>query len=140
MFPTWQKTPNQSEIFWARRDEFLRGPTQQDAFEKLKKELTSTPVFAHYEPARKTVLSADASSYGLGVVLLQEQENGARKPVAYASRSMTSTKQRYAQIEKEALATTWASEKFNDSHPGKRHPHRERPQAFGAAVWLEKLG
>ena len=32
----------------------------------------------------------------------------------FASRSMTSTKQRYAQIEKEALAVTWACEKFAD--------------------------
>ena len=96
------------------KNEFLWGPTQQDAFEKLKKELTSTPVLAHYDPAKETILSADASSYGLGTVLLQEQENGARKPVAYASRSMSSTEQRYAQIEKEALATTWACEKFND--------------------------
>ena len=52
-------------------------------------------------------------------MLLQEQENGARKPVACASRSMTSTEQRYAQIEKEALATTRACEKFNDFILGK---------------------
>lgn len=32
---------------------------------------------------------------------------------------MTSTEQRYAQIEKEALATTWACEKFNDFILGK---------------------
>ena len=32
---------------------------------------------------------------------------------------MTSTEQRYAQIEKEALATSWACEKFNDYILGK---------------------
>ena len=101
------------------KNEFFWGPTQQDAFKKLKKEQTSTPVLTHYDPARKTILSADASSYGIGAVLLQEQENGARKPVAFASRSMTSTEQRDAQIEKEALTTTWAFEKSNDFILGK---------------------
>ena len=45
---------------------------------------------------------------------IQEQQHGGRKPAAYASRSMTSTEQRYTQIQKEALATTWPCEKFND--------------------------
>ena len=34
------------------------------------------------------------------------------EPVSYASRSMSETERRYAQIEKGALATTWACEKF----------------------------
>ena len=39
----------------------------------------------------------------MGAVLLQKQTSGENKPVAYISRSMTSTEQKYAQIEKEAL-------------------------------------
>ena len=42
-----------------------------------------------------------------------------RRPVAYASRSMTDTERRYAQIEKEALAITWACERFADYILGK---------------------
>lgn len=57
---------------------------------------------------------------GLGAVLLQEQENGTGKAVTYASRSMISIEQRYAEFRKEALAATiWACEEFSDYILGK---------------------
>ena len=62
---------------------------------------------------RETVVSADASSFGLGAVM-QGQPSGEMHPVAYASRSMTNTECGYAQIEKEALATTWTLEHWSD--------------------------
>ena len=40
-------------------------------------------------------------------------------PVAYASRSLSPTEQRYAQVEKEALGLTWACERFRDFLLGK---------------------
>lgn len=88
------------------------GPQQQQAFDRLKEQLAKTPVLTYYDPQRPHTLSVDASSYGLGAVLLQEDTDGQRRPVAYASRALTSTEQRYAQVEKEALAITWACEKF----------------------------
>ena len=60
----------------------------------------------------ETLVSADASSNGLGAVLLQKFEAEWR-PVVFASRSMSETETRYAQIEKEALAITWACDKFS---------------------------
>ena len=62
-------------------------------------------VLSPYSPEASTKISADASSHGLGAVLMQEV-NSYWKPVAFASRAMTETECRYAQIEKEALATT----------------------------------
>lgn len=87
---------------------------QIQAFERIKQELSSDTVLALYDPKAPTKVSADASSYGLGAVLLQRSqgEDDKWKPVAYASRAMSSTEQRYAQVEKEALAVTWACEKF----------------------------
>ena len=101
------------------KNEWHWGQAQEESFSRLKKEMTQAPVLAHYCSEKETIISADASSYGFGAVLLQIQEDDTKKPIAYASRSMTSTEQRYAQIEKEALATTWACEKFADFVLGK---------------------
>ena len=95
------------------------GQPQEEAFARIKMELTQPAVLVYYDPAADTKVSADASSHGVGAVLLQ-LHNSSWKPVAFASRSMSETELRYAQIEKEALATTWACEKFKDYLIGKK--------------------
>ena len=96
-----------------KQNQWMWGEPQQRAFTRVKEMLTSSPVLALFDPNLETILSADASSFGLGAVLLQRQPTGDLKPVAYISRSMTPTEQRYAQIE-EALAFTWACERLSD--------------------------
>ena len=95
-----------------KKSTWMWGPEQDQAFTRVKEELSKPTILVLYDPDAATKLSADASSYGLGGVLLQLNESK-WKPVAYASRSMTETERRYAQIEKEALAITWACEKFS---------------------------
>ena len=84
---------------------------QEEAFRLVKAELCKPTVLALYTPDAPTKLSADASSHGLGAVL-QQKTGGEWKPVAYASRSMSDTEKWYAQIEKGALETVWACDKF----------------------------
>lgn len=99
--------------------EFRWGQKHQEAFQVLKSELQSERVLAHYDTDLETVVSADASSFGLGAVLLQKK-NDQVHPVAFASRSLTVAERHgYSQIEKEALALTWACEKFSQYLIGK---------------------
>ena len=112
-------SPNLAELSQPLREllsikkAWLWGPSQEQAFQLVKEELSRPSVLALYDPLAKSKISADASSYGLGAVLLQQQGEKWR-PVAYASRSMSDAERRYAQIEKEALAITWACQKFTN--------------------------
>ena len=75
------------------------GAEQQAAFDATKEELLQPTVLALYNPKAKIKVSADASSFGLGAVLLQQDDRGWH-PVAFASRSLSEVEQRYAQIKK----------------------------------------
>lgn len=86
---------------------------QQDSFEKVKQAMARAPVLAKFSLGLKHRVSADASAHALGAALLQETGRGEWQPVAFASRSMTGAERVYAQLEKEALAITWACEKFD---------------------------
>lgn len=55
----------------------------------------------------------DALFYGLEAVLMQRWLEG-WKPIAYALRTLTLTKQKYAQVEKDALDLTRACKRFKD--------------------------
>ena len=76
-------------------------------FNDLKGLLGSTPVLQYFDRNKPIVLSVDASKNGLGAVLLQEGG-----PVAYASKSLSDSQQRYAQIEKEMLAIAFGCQRF----------------------------
>lgn len=87
---------------------------QRDAFQKVKDLIIKSPVLAIFDPEKTTTISSDSSSYGLGACLLQRQENGENRPVAYISRTLTQTERRYANIEREALGVAWACTKLSD--------------------------
>jgi len=57
----------------------------QIAYEELKQCLIKAPILVFYDVTKEIKVSADASSKGLGAVLLQHE--GGWKPVAFASRT-----------------------------------------------------
>ena len=90
-----EKSKPLRELLSTKNDWIQWNSAHKESFNKVKKELSS-PELSSYLP--------DASSYGLGAVIT----------VAYAFRAIMNTEQPYAQIEKEAFASTWACEKSAD--------------------------
>ena len=80
----------------------------QTAIQQIKHILSSEPVLQFFNQAVSSVIQADASQHGLEACLLQQG-----KPVAYASRSLSSCECNYVQIEKELLAIVFACGKFH---------------------------
>ena len=80
----------------------------QRCFDELKRACSTEPTLAYYGVTKLVTLSCDSSQYGLGAVCMEGE-----KPLAYASRTLTDTEKRYAQIEKELLAIVYACERFH---------------------------
>jgi hypothetical protein len=90
---------------------FMWDRQQQAAFLAAKEKIRNLPSLQYFNVNKKVVVSADASSYGLGAVILQRSGDNL-VPIAFASRAMSETERRYSQIERECLASAWACEKF----------------------------
>ena len=82
------------------------GKEQQETF--VKQKLTSAEVMCYYNPIAETNTIVNAGPKGLGTILSQKQKNGQFKPISYSSRALTDAESGYSQMEKEALAVTWA--------------------------------
>lgn len=78
----------------------------------VKQLVASDKVLVHYDPALPIRLACDASPYGLGAVLSHITADGVERPIAFVSRTLTTTERNYAQIDKEALGLYWATKKF----------------------------
>lgn len=110
---------SQMRSLLGKNTEWAWDSNHQREFDKLKELISKAPVLRFYDERRNTKISADASKAGIGAVLLQQY--GARwRPVAYASRALTTTECNYAQIEKEALALAYACKKFHVYIYGKK--------------------
>jgi len=113
--------PNLSEMTAPTRELMVKNVTwnwgndQEKAFQKIKEVIVSKRCLAYYDVSKPVRMQVDASRSGIGAVLLQEG-----KPVAYASKSLTPTQQRYAAIEQEMLAVVFGCQSFHQYIYGKK--------------------
>lgn len=92
-------------------EKITHSPEFVSAFNRCKNILTSSHVLQRPDLSKPFVLTTDASNYALGAVLSQGPI-GKDKPIAFASRTLTKSEEKYSTIEKELLAIDWACRYF----------------------------
>ncbi|CAF1445403.1 unnamed protein product [Rotaria sordida] len=108
---------------------FIWTEAEQLSFDQLKAAITSPTVLILPDPSQSYIIRTDASRVGIGAVLLQKQPPDSNdtsttsiyKPVAFASRSLTTAEKKYSAIELEALAIWWSvTQKFRSYIEGQQ--------------------
>lgn len=102
---------------------------QEKSFQELKRLCSTSPILAFFDVSKPVEIECDASQDGLGAVLMQEG-----RVIAYASRSLSESEKRYAQIEKEMLSIVFSTKKFHCYILGKKtfvyNDHKPLEQIF----------
>ena len=107
----------------------------QEAFDKLKRALTSAPILAYPDFTLPFEVYTDASLDGLGYCLGQIQ-NGREVVICYGGRDLNSAERNYSATEREALAVVDAIKKFQPYLHGRKFTvHTDH----NALKWLMNL-
>jgi hypothetical protein len=88
------------------------GDEQQQAFDKLKRRCSSTPVLAIPSHDAELVLRCDASREAMGVALYQRDEHGFLQPIEFKSKAFNEAQKRLAAHDREGLALLYALKSF----------------------------
>ena len=115
---------------------------ERSAFQNVKDLILNAPCLAHYDPSKPLILATDAGPVGVAAILSQ-MADGQERPVAFASRSLSSSEKGYSQIDKEALAIIFGVLKFERFLLGRHFTlitdHRPLTSIFGEKKDLPSL-
>jgi len=106
----------------------------QQAFDTLKLKLMSEPILALPNDEETYILDTDASNFGLGAVLSQEQF-GTERVIAYSSRTMSKAELKYETTRKELLAIVNGLKQFRQYLTGRHFVIRTDHAALS---WLRR--
>ena len=95
--PLWELLKKDTDFNW--------NCTYNAAFQQVKEAVVSDTTLSYFDPSLPVTIQVDASHVGLGAALLQSD-----KPIAFASKALTETECRYANIERDASCCLWSRE------------------------------
>ena len=87
----------------------------EKAFKEVNEKVKKNTVLTHFKRQNKLRIICNAGKKGLGAALQQsEKKANCWKPIAYASRFLTSFEEKYSINELELLAVVWSVEHFTN--------------------------
>ncbi len=95
---------------------------KQEAFERLKNVLTSTPILVHFNPSCDTILETDASNSVAADIMSQKGMDGFYHPIAFYSKTLSPVEMNYPIHNKELLAVILALKKWKADLQSIRSP------------------
>ena len=97
-------------VLLKKENTFTWDQNANESFQRIKGLLENSLLkpLKYYDRNKLVTLQCDASLKGLGECIIQDG-----KPIAFASKSLTDTEPRYANIERELLAIVFGCEKFH---------------------------
>ena len=133
-----------------KNNDFVWTGEQEKAFNKLKRALVEKPVVKVFDPKKELTLTTDASERAVSAILSQDNH-----PVMYLSRRLTKAEINYSNIEKEALAIVWSTQRARQFLLGRKfllksdhrplefifNPRKELPKVTSARIlrWAIRL-
>ena len=88
------------------------GEAESKAFAELKESLSRAPALQLLEWSRPFEMETDASDIAVGAVLFQRDSTGAKRVVAYHSKSLSGCEKRWSPTDMELFAIVSASRKW----------------------------
>ena len=85
----------------------------QQAFEKLREAMYTTPILAYADMNKPFILSCDASTTGIGFVLSQMDEQHGERPIACGGRALRGSEKQWSTTELEGLALVEAVHEYH---------------------------
>src|SRR5260221_7295282 len=95
-----------------KTQEWVWGSPEQEAFDALKKAVTSTPVLTFPSQSSHFHLECDTSNFATGAVLSQVQADGTHQPITFMSKGFSDVECNYQIHDKKMLAIMHALDKW----------------------------
>jgi len=102
--PLFQLLKKNNDYIWTKEC--------NEAFEDIRQCLLTDPILSYPDFSKEFIIRTDASTQGIGAVILQVEEDKLEHPICCVSRTLTKSEKNYSTTDLEGLAIYYAIKQF----------------------------